>query len=619
MAISKAQADRNQRQLLELLKVPGNDACADCQARNPRWSAWNHGVFVCVTCAGIHRKMGTHISKVKSVSLDTWTKDQIEHMRQRGNAVVNQKLNPGNSHRPPPAGIDEGEREFQLERFIRDKYEHRAFEQALASAKTIDQMTRTTAPPPARSQTLPPPLPTLSVTVSSADTPPRPNSASLSPKHVRFRAASVPIPEGDIPRRVPSAGAQRSPAKGILRPRSASGTPNVSLSLKQRPDIVSTTSADGFHAPPANTTPQLTTGHQQSLNPFLKSIPSPRPIQPSPDSHLGANGFHQSSALALSPVTAGSPYVTSSMTMVPPTKGIWDDLDFLGGGSSSSSSSATAPVTVQSSFPAAQLSSYPTPQPPPVFNVSISSSYPQQATPAVSSPLGYRQAAPAPLTPQRTGFTPSSDFGRQLASEFGNMSLQPHTLSTSSGSVTPSRMLDSLAPSPFQPQLTGYFSTSSSSSQQQQSQVLSSNLAPTYTGTNPFLNMSNLGGGGFNNGMSTFEHQQSQQPVPQYPQQQQQSLNPFLSSTLSSTATGGGSGYQQPWMSSQMTGNLDGGSGFQQSRMLPLRYQPTGQLNGYGMSMGHMAQNGPQQQQQHQSQFGTVQTLQNGRNPFLQS
>ena len=32
-----------QRQLLELLKVPGNEICADCGARNPRWAAWDHG------------------------------------------------------------------------------------------------------------------------------------------------------------------------------------------------------------------------------------------------------------------------------------------------------------------------------------------------------------------------------------------------------------------------------------------------------------------------------------------------------------------------------------------------------------------------------------------------
>jgi hypothetical protein len=35
------------------------------------------GVFMCIRCSGIHRSMGTHISKVKSVDLDTWTPEQM--------------------------------------------------------------------------------------------------------------------------------------------------------------------------------------------------------------------------------------------------------------------------------------------------------------------------------------------------------------------------------------------------------------------------------------------------------------------------------------------------------------------------------------------------------------
>ena len=35
------------------------------------------GVFLCIRCSGIHRGMGTHISKVKSVDLDVWTPEQM--------------------------------------------------------------------------------------------------------------------------------------------------------------------------------------------------------------------------------------------------------------------------------------------------------------------------------------------------------------------------------------------------------------------------------------------------------------------------------------------------------------------------------------------------------------
>lgn len=43
----------------------------------PRWASWNLGVFLCIRCAGIHRNLGVHISRVKSVNLDSWTPEQI--------------------------------------------------------------------------------------------------------------------------------------------------------------------------------------------------------------------------------------------------------------------------------------------------------------------------------------------------------------------------------------------------------------------------------------------------------------------------------------------------------------------------------------------------------------
>lgn len=44
----------------------------------PRWASWNLGVFLCIRCAGIHRNLGVHISRVKSVNLDSWTPEQME-------------------------------------------------------------------------------------------------------------------------------------------------------------------------------------------------------------------------------------------------------------------------------------------------------------------------------------------------------------------------------------------------------------------------------------------------------------------------------------------------------------------------------------------------------------
>jgi hypothetical protein len=36
------------------------------------------GIFLCMRCAALHRKLGTHITKVKSLSMDSWSNEQVE-------------------------------------------------------------------------------------------------------------------------------------------------------------------------------------------------------------------------------------------------------------------------------------------------------------------------------------------------------------------------------------------------------------------------------------------------------------------------------------------------------------------------------------------------------------
>uniref|UniRef100_A0A8C6Y2N6 Small ArfGAP 1 n=1 Tax=Naja naja TaxID=35670 RepID=A0A8C6Y2N6_NAJNA len=76
----KAQKQNEQHQaiLAKLLREEDNKYCADCEAKGPRWASWNTGVFICIRCAGIHRNLGVHISRVKSVNLDQWTPEQIQ-------------------------------------------------------------------------------------------------------------------------------------------------------------------------------------------------------------------------------------------------------------------------------------------------------------------------------------------------------------------------------------------------------------------------------------------------------------------------------------------------------------------------------------------------------------
>jgi len=51
--------------------VARNPVCADCDAANPEWVSINLGVVLCITCSGVHRSLGTHISKVSSFLFST--------------------------------------------------------------------------------------------------------------------------------------------------------------------------------------------------------------------------------------------------------------------------------------------------------------------------------------------------------------------------------------------------------------------------------------------------------------------------------------------------------------------------------------------------------------------
>nr|XP_033788637.1 arf-GAP with GTPase, ANK repeat and PH domain-containing protein 3 isoform X1 [Geotrypetes seraphini] len=104
--------------------VRGNGFCVDCDSPNPDWASLNLGTLMCIECSGIHRNLGTHLSRVRSLDLDDWPVELIMVMTSIGNSLANSIWEESlqGYGKPGPENCRE-----EKERWIRAKYEQKLF------------------------------------------------------------------------------------------------------------------------------------------------------------------------------------------------------------------------------------------------------------------------------------------------------------------------------------------------------------------------------------------------------------------------------------------------------------------------------------------------------------
>ncbi|KUF98544.1 6-phosphofructo-2-kinase/fructose-2 [Phytophthora nicotianae] len=103
-----------------------NPCCADCGQEPAEWVSINIGCLLCIECSGIHRSLGVHESKVRSLALDSWDMSLLTLLRDKlGNDTVNvvwEHTIPDGWTKPTPTTSRD-----EKARFIKAKYHFHGF------------------------------------------------------------------------------------------------------------------------------------------------------------------------------------------------------------------------------------------------------------------------------------------------------------------------------------------------------------------------------------------------------------------------------------------------------------------------------------------------------------
>ncbi|KAJ8397751.1 hypothetical protein AAFF_G00434400 [Aldrovandia affinis] len=118
-----------------------NRSCADCLSPQPEWASINLGVVICKKCAGQHRFLGSSISQVRSLKLDSsiWSNELVELFLGVGNKNANGFWASG---LPPEEALQPEASPEQRALFLRKKYKDRLYTRPLAGFTNQEQLNK---------------------------------------------------------------------------------------------------------------------------------------------------------------------------------------------------------------------------------------------------------------------------------------------------------------------------------------------------------------------------------------------------------------------------------------------------------------------------------------------
>ncbi|XP_018083368.1 arf-GAP with coiled-coil, ANK repeat and PH domain-containing protein 3 isoform X2 [Xenopus laevis] len=131
---SRERSVKGESILQRVQSIAGNDQCCDCGQTDPRWASINLGITLCIECSGIHRSLGVHFSKVRSLTLDSWEPELLKLMCELGNSTINQIYEAKCEHlglKKPTSGCSRQNKEI----WIKAKYVEKKFLKRLGTVE----------------------------------------------------------------------------------------------------------------------------------------------------------------------------------------------------------------------------------------------------------------------------------------------------------------------------------------------------------------------------------------------------------------------------------------------------------------------------------------------------